>query len=163
MLMVSYLDKNEKDRLLPMLFDLLYENMCTIAPGLPYEQEKALWLSQVSPAMDKPERQILICRQNGKPVGYLQYYIRQDLLMLEELQLVKSCRSTTALLKLIRFLISGLPAELTRLEAYADKRNTYSQALMQKLGMESLPMPEEAPFVHYRGSLGGIRRRFERT
>ena len=42
MITFTYLNKNEKEKILPELFDLLYDNMSEIAPtNLTYEQEKA--------------------------------------------------------------------------------------------------------------------------
>ena len=62
MIAISRLNKKEKDQWLPRLFDLLYENMHRIAPsGLNRDQEREQWLSQVSPALDKEPRQVLLC------------------------------------------------------------------------------------------------------
>lgn len=61
-MMFCYLDKSEKDHWLPQLFDLLYDNMRSIAPsGLSYEQERKEWLAAVSPALEKAPRQIILC------------------------------------------------------------------------------------------------------
>ena len=85
-----FLNKSEKDHYLPQLFDLLYENMKVIAPsGLSYEQEKTEWLENVSPALEKAPRQIVLCFVAGELAGYMQYYIRDTLLMVEEIQLKK--------------------------------------------------------------------------
>ena len=61
MLTFTYMNKNEKEKFLPQLFDLLYDNMREIAPTeLSYEQEKEQWLGNVSPALDKPARQVMM-------------------------------------------------------------------------------------------------------
>ena len=58
----SYLEKSQKEQSLPVLFDLLYENMQEIAPEqIPCEQAKQLWLKEVSPALEKAPRQIVLC------------------------------------------------------------------------------------------------------
>ena len=87
----TYLNKNEKEKFLPKLFDLLYDNMREIAPtDLTYEQEKTQWLGNVFPALDKPARQIIMCYADEELIGYIQYYINGKLLMIEELQLKKN-------------------------------------------------------------------------
>lgn len=86
MISFAYLDKIQKEQWLPLLFDLLYENMSVIAPSdEPYEKQKAQWLSNVSPALDKAPRQIVLCFAESELVGYVQYYTRNDLLMIEEM------------------------------------------------------------------------------
>ena len=84
----SLIDKNQKEYWLPMLFDLLYENMQEIAPDdRPREQAKQLWLKEVSPAMDKAPRQIVLCFSDDDLAGYLQYYTNGKMLMVQLQQL----------------------------------------------------------------------------
>ena len=150
----ALLNKAEKDCWLPQLFDLFYRNMNTIAPsGMSYEEERAEWLSAVSPALDKAPRQILLCCEDGKLAGYIQYYTRGDLLMIEELQLAAIYQRSTVFFSLVRALVRLLPEGIRYVEAFADSRNRRSIALMKKLGMEIL---EETEFVHLRGDAGAI-------
>lgn len=151
--MFSYLNKQEKDRWLPQLFDLLYENMQIIAPsGLSYEQEKAEWLAAVSPALEKAPRQIILCFVDGVLAGYIQYYIRRQMLMVEEIQLKKEFHRTFLFYQLCKHMLSVLPGDLQTIEAYADRRNLNSIRLMEKLGMQSCESGSGSPFVHVRGS-----------
>ena len=153
MISISFLDKRKKDCWLLKLFDLLYDNMCQIAPsGLPYEQEREQWLSNVSPALDKAPRQIILCFVNGGLAGYIQYYTRENLLMVEEVQIKKAYQGTFLFYRLCQHLVNTLPEDIRIIEAYADKRNLNSQKLMQKLGMETVEDHGESPFVHLRGS-----------
>ena len=85
MITFTYLDKTQKERWLPVLFDLFYDNMRHIAPSeLPYEQEKKQWLTEVSPALEKAPRQIILCFADDALAGYVQYYTNGNLLMIEE-------------------------------------------------------------------------------
>ena len=145
----ALLNKVEKAIWLPKLFDLYYSNMSRIAPsGLNYDKEREQWLSAVSPALDKAPRQILLCCEDGKLAGYIQYYTRGDLLMIEELQLAAIYQRSTVFFSLVRALVRLLPEGIRYVEAFADSRNRRSIALMKKLGMEIL---EETEFVHLRG------------
>lgn len=156
----TLLDKSEKDNLLPELFDLYYNNMSQIAPsGLCYEAEQIQWLAAVSPALEKAPRQILLCRNGYDILGYIQYYTRDDLLMIEELQLRGDYQRSTVFISMVRALIRLLPEGLRHVEAYADKRNLASLALMQRLGMLMLNDEDES-FAHLRGDAGKIRSLF---
>ena len=85
---IAFLDKSQKDRVLPALFALFYENMQPIVSfGRSYAAEEALWLQEVSPALDKAPRQIVLCWDGDRIAGYVQYYVREHMLMVEELQL----------------------------------------------------------------------------
>lgn len=153
-----YLDKSEKDYWLPQLFDLLYENMKAIAPsGLSYQQEKREWLEAVSPALEKPPRQIILCFVAGELAGYMQYYIRDKLLMVEEIQLKKKYHRTLLFYRFCKYLMSVMPCDLQTIEAYADKRNRNSIRLMEKLGMQPCEPDADSPFIHMRGSAERVK------
>ena len=154
------LDKREKLSWLPQLFDLLHENMHSVAPsGKPYEEEKAEWLAEVSPALEKPQRQIVLCVMDSVLAGFAQYYIRDQLLMIEEIQLKKEYQKTTLFYQLCKYLRFLAPADLQRVEAYADRRNLYSIHLMEKLGMQPCEEAQQSPFVHIGGTMDQIRLR----
>lgn len=145
------LDKSSKERVLPQLFDLLHENMRCIAPsGLPYSQERQQWLCAVGPALEKAPRQILLCIQDGQLLGFLQYYTRDTLLMVEELQIKQDYRCSTVLFGFCRHLRKLLPEAIQTIEAYADMRNGASAAMMERLGMACCGL--EGGFLHMRGS-----------
>ena len=157
MIAISRLNKKEKDQWLPILFDLLYENMCQIAPnGLNRDQEMEQWLSQVSPALDKEPRQVLMCFADNTLAGFLQYYTRNDLLMVEEVQIAKEYQRTFLFYRLCKHLLASLPEQIRIIEAYADKRNHASIKLMGKLGMMAVE-EDESTFIHMRGSAQAIR------
>ena len=91
-------------------------------------------------------------------MGYIQYYTREDLLMVEEVQIRKDHQGTLLFLRLCRQLLSALPEEIRVVEAYADPRNAKSLRLMARLGMEQLTYSGE--FAHLRGDAEAIRKRF---
>ena len=148
----TFLNKQEKEIWLPQLFDLLYANMQSIAPSdLSYDAEKQQFLANVSPALEKAPRQIILCFSEGELAGYAQYYTRDDVLMVEEIQLKKAYQRSFAFYRLCKHLRSILPPEIRYVEAYADKRNASSQRMMMKLNMKALE--EESQFLHLRGEL----------
>lgn len=159
MLRFEFLDKQKKEVWLPRLFDLLYDNMRSVAPGgLAYEDEKRQWLEAVSPALEKAPRQIILCFAEEELAGFLQFYTRENLLMVEEVQIAKAYHRSFVFYRFCRFLLQTLPPEITVVEAYAEKRNLHSQRIMGKLGMETVG--EEGPFVHLRGDAAKVKRFF---
>lgn len=160
MITFTFLNKNEKDIWLPQLFDLFYENMQTIAPGvLPYETEKQQWLSNVSPALDKDPRRIILCFADDVLAGYVQYYTNRHLLMIEEIQICKAYQRTTLFYGICKQLAGVLTEKVEVVEAYAEKRNLHSRSIMEKMGMTLLG--EEGAFVHLRGSADALRKYFK--
>lgn len=161
MVTFAYLDKGERGVWLPRLFDILYRNMHLIAPveGT-YELKRAIWLSEVSLALEKEPRKIILCFLDDELVGFVQYYIRDALLMVEELQLAREYHATSLFFSFCKFFASQLPEELRWIEAYADRRNLASQKLMKKLGMLPIEDGEGTPFLHFRGDIRKIRNIF---
>lgn len=156
---LRYLDKAEKELWLPRLFDLFYENMSVIAPGsMTYDAERAEWLANVGPALDKAPRRVLLALDGEKLAGYAMFYTRAELLMVEELQLHREYQGGLLFLRLCRKLLAELPQGVCTVEAYAHRQNDRSRKLMARLGMAELP--EDSPFVHLRGDMDGIRQRF---
>ena len=156
-----FLNKLEKELWLPVLFDMLYYNMCAIAPrGLTYEDEKKQWLCSVSTALEKAPRQIILCFSGDELVGYIQYYTRGELLMVEEAQIRKPYQKTFVFYCMCKYLYSNIPENIQYIEAFVDERNLYSSKLMNKLGMKQIEDDSAVPFVHLRGNTDGIKKYF---
>ena len=133
MLRFAYLNKEEKDVWLPRLFDLLYDNMQSVAPtGLSREEEKRQWMEAVSPALEKAPRQIILCFAEEELAGYVQFYTRETLLMVEEVQIAKHYHRSFVFYRLCRFLLEQLPPEIAIVEAYAEKRNRHSRKIKHR-------------------------------
>lgn len=159
MITFSYLDKSQKEQWLSTLFDLYYRNMQAIIPtSLPYEEEKTQWLSEVSPALEKEPRKIILCLAESALAGYVQYYTNKNLLMIEEIQIAKDFQRTILFYSLCKHLVQALPPDLETIEAFALKQNLYSRKLMNRLGMEQIE--ENDDFVHMRGSIQNMKRFF---
>lgn len=163
MLTFTYLDKSKKDIFLPKLFEILYDNMKNIAPcELSFDEEKALWLSNVSPAIDKSPRQVILAFDEDILAGFMQYYVADEKLVIEEVQLSSKHQRTTAFFRMCKFLSSNIGESAKHIEAYADRRNTSSISMMKKLGMECLNTDNNSPYLHFRGSSEPIRKAINR-
>ena len=159
----KYLNKSEKNTFLPLLFDIFYTNTVELAPSeKSYELQRDEWLSEVSPALEKEPRQVILCYSEGELAGFLMYYTRGELLMIEELQLKKKFQRTRMFYLLCKYLMSILPSDISIVEAYALKNNLNSQGIMQYLGMDFVTHEIGLPLVHLRGSAQKIKARFLR-
>jgi hypothetical protein len=157
------LNKSEKSSFLPLLFDIFYNNTTELAPSeKSYELQRDEWISEVSPALDKEPRKIILCYSDGELAGFVMYYTRADLLMVEELQLKKKFQRTRMFYLLCKHLMSVLPSDISIVEAYALKNNLNSQGIMQYLGMDFVSHEEKFSLVHLRGSAQKIKQRFSR-
>ena len=163
MIVLSIMNKAEKDIWLPQLFDLLYENMKNIAPSQqPYGQEREEWLAEVSRALEKAPRQIVLCMDGDTIAGFVQYYTREDLLMIEEIQLRKQYQRTLLFYSLCKYFVGNIADQISCVEAYADKRNLYSQRIMAKLGMTVVDEMKDTPFLLFHATAERITEKFFR-
>ena len=157
-----YLDKSQKTEFLPILFDIIYENLNELGEGeLSYEEEMQEFINEVGNALEKEARHLVLCYCKGELAGFLMYYTRDDLLMLEEVQLKKQYQKTMAFYRLCAFLLTNLPENIEKIEAYADIRNVNSIKLQKSLGMRKTES-HDAELYHFVGDAKKIRTRFER-
>ena len=155
------LNKNEKEHYLPRLFDILYSNMKDIAPsGLSYDEERAEFLLEVSSALDKEPRKIVLCYSDDELIGFLMYYTRQDLLMIEELQLVKRYQRTRAFYSLCRYMKSVLPENIELVESFVHKSNENSISLQKWLGLDAIEQVSES-LLHLRGRASYLKQKIK--
>ena len=153
----TYLDKSKKSEYLPLLFDVLYSNMKDIAPsGLSYEDEKAEFLREVGGALEKEPRKIVLCHSETELVGFLMYYTRENLIMIEELQIVKKYQRTRALKLLCRYMMEILPENIEYIESFVHKSNVNSISLQKWLGMEITEEINDA-LLHLRGDFQAFK------
>lgn len=162
MIRIAFLDKQKKEAWLPQMFALFHENMHQfINDNRSYETQKANWISEISPALDKDPRQVILCTDDECFVGFLMYYTRHNLLMVEEVQIQRAYQKTSLFPTLCNFLKKNLSDDIQYIEAFAHKENLYSQQLMCKLGIHPIPGQEEFPFVHLRGTIDLARKIFK--
>ena len=157
-----YLDKSKKDAILPILFDVFHANMGEIAPSeLSLEDEKKEFVCEISQALEKEPRKIILSYCKDELVGFLMYYTNQNLLMIEELQLIPKYQKTMLFYRLCKYLIANLPENIERIESFAHRGNVHSLSLQAKFGMEIIEC-DNPLFSHLQGDAKVISKRFER-
>lgn len=158
---IKELDKSQKDDALPMLFDILHANMSVIAPtGNSYEEDLSFWLSCVSPALEKESRKILLLYDGEEIAGFFQYFVDNGLFMMEEIQLRNRYKETGVFGELYAYLTRIIPEDTAFVEAYANKGNHKSIAVLHHLGLEIIGENKNGVSYHFRGRYETIFRRY---
>ena len=158
-----YLQKPPTPAILDEIFDILATNMRVIAPtGLTYEEDKAQWLSCVPPALEKKARQIILIYDRDELIGFFQYYVTADraVFMMEELQFKPAYHGSGLFGDLYRYLLPRLPADIQAVEAYADKRNRKSLAVLSHLGLTVVGENKNGISYHLRGSYAELKKHY---
>lgn len=156
-------DKGAFSKFAPDLFDLLYNNMSEIAPsGYCYEEDRAVWMEAVVPAMEKPNRQVVLIYADGLTVGYFQYYTTAESLMMEEFQLKPMYQGSGAFGALFAWLLPHLSEDLQIVEAYAHKQNLRSQTILTHLGMQRVGENNSGNSWRFKGAYTRLKERYDR-
>lgn len=157
----AYADKTKMEETLPILFDILYSNMSQIAPtGNTYENDRREWFSNLVPAMQKEPRQIVLFYADGVLAGYFQYYINAGAFMMEEMQIKRRYQGTGLFHTFFSWLVERLPKELEMVEAYSDKKNDKSQAILEHLGLVRSSESKNGNAYYYRGDYTALLQKY---
>lgn len=134
----QYLDKKDFTALSQQLFDILADNMSVIAPtGNSRQEDYRCWFSAVSDGLIRKERQIILIKNGEEIIGFFQYYITEDTLMMEEIQLKAEFHGKGQIFRnLYGFLFENIPENLRYVKAYANKQNEKSISILQRLNLK---------------------------
>jgi hypothetical protein len=155
-----FLDKSKKEQFAEPIFRILFDNMKDILSVYgEFDDELATWKSAVLPALSKETRKIVLIRRGEELCGFLQYYVRDEILMIEELQLARSIQRTRALSLLLGFMQYVIPDSVLSIEAYAHKENQVSISLMERMGMKKSDVKTDERFYHLCGEIGALKRK----
>lgn len=149
-----FLDKKKLDEVIIELFEILYDNMCVIAPtGNSFDEDLVLWKSCIISEMQKEERQIVLMYANDVLAGYFRYSIcfESASLLMEDIQIKGAFQKTGLFADLYRWLMKQLPKNLLNVEAYANKENLNSQSVLKHLGLVEIGENKNGKSLHYKG------------
>ena len=149
----KFLDRMRSEDILPQMFDILFTNMNKIAPtGNSYEDDKKTWLSNMISAQRK-EGETLLMYVGETLVGYFQYRIDRDVMLIEEIEILPDYQRTTLFYSFVKFAANIVPPNIVHLEAYVNKSNLNSQGIAEKLGMKIVGENKNGLSWHYQGEL----------
>ena len=155
----SFMDKDKAPGLMPELFAILSENMSAIAPtDNTYDEDFAIWSSNVGPALEKENRQVVLILDDGATVGYVQYYTNETTSMIEEAQLKSAFQGCGVMRKAFAFIADNIPRDLLYAEAFANKLNLRSQNILTHLGFSNIGENKNGRCFHYRADCRSLLR-----
>ncbi len=161
---IEFLRKADAESVLPELFEILHANMSRIAPtGNSCEEDFSMWMSCIKPALEKEPRQILLLLGSDRIAGYFQYYVNNGVFMMEEIQFRESYKGTGIFAELYRYLVKTIPEDTLFVEAYANKKNEKSIAVLKHLGLEIIGENKNGTSFHFRGCYEKLVRRYGST
>jgi len=157
------LDKQKLSDFLPDLFEILHFNMSLIAPtGNSYHEDLAIWRSYIVPDMQNEHRHIVLMYVDDTLAGFFRYYINIDShsLMMEEIQIKKEFQGTGLFSAFYRWLVQQLSEDILYVEAYANKMNHKSQAILVHLGLIRLGENKNGLSFYYKGNYADLLNKY---
>lgn len=157
----KYADKQNIEDILPSLFDILHSNMSVIAPtGNTYDEDMKIWSSNIIPSLQKESRQIVLMLAENELIGYFQYSVCFDSLMMEEIQIRKDYHRTGIFRLFYSWLVKKLPRNIKYVEANSNKSNYKSQGVLEHLGIIRTGENKTGKSYHYKGDYAVLLKKY---
>lgn len=152
----SYLSKNEFNKYASKLFSVLYDNMTAIAPtGNSREEDYKSWHKAVCGEMQSNKRHIIVILTGNMKeiIGFFKYSINECVFVMEDIQIKPFYRGKYKILRtLYGFVLEHINEDVHFVEAYADKKNTKSLGILEKLGLSIIGENKNGISYHLRGT-----------
>lgn len=155
--MFAYMDKSKAKQILPLLYNIMLENMSTVIPKVMPQND---FISAVTVGLRAENRKVLIFKKSDKTIGFLQYFISKDgtVLRIEELQIKREYQMSGVFVSLIRYMLKEIPEKLKYIEAFAHVENTKSIQLQHMIGLSEIHC--ENGIVHMRGEYNKFKYKY---
>ena len=137
----KYMDKYKFEEILPQMFEILYSNMSVFAPtNNSYESDFQIWVSHITSALHETNRETILLYIDFKFVGYFRYSLNSSTqsFLMEDIQIKSEFQGTGIFSSCLKWLVNQLPKNILSVEAYVDKRNNRSRAIMEHLGLKCM-------------------------
>ena len=153
MIRVIPLSSSEFEARAPQMFSILSRNMQALHPEeVPSDEDYAIWLAYQTAHFS--EKTYLLAEREGHVAGYLQISLRQNELLIEEIEIAPDDQLWFGVLpRLMKALRAMLPPEVETVSAYIHRDNARSAGIAEKLGMHPVGETPSGRSVLYRGSV----------
>lgn len=163
MITFEYLNKADFSHISNELFEILADNMTVIAPtGNSRQEDYKCWFEAISYGLQRNERQMVLIKDKDIIIGFFQYYINSDTLMMEEIQLKAEHQGKGLVRKLYSFMNSGIKADYEFVEAYANIRNNRSIGMLEKFGLSIIGLNKNGNSYHFKGKKDDLKKWYEK-
>jgi hypothetical protein len=157
------MNKKITETYIPKLFDILHSNMSIIATtGNSYEEDCKEWSENIVKNLNNDKRQIILMQMDDDLIGFFMYSVANNIFKMEEIQIQHEYHGKQNIFRLLySYLFSVLPIYLETIDAYANKKNTKSQNILQHLGLKIID--ENKSNFHYQGKYDDLLQWFNST
>ena len=163
MITFEHLNKADFQVLSSEIFNILADNMTIIAPtGNSRQEDYKCWYEAVSFGLQRKERQIILIKDYDKIIGFFQYYINSDTLMMEEIQFKAEYQGKGLVRKLYSFVDSSIKTDYEFVEAYANTKNSRSIGMLGKFGLSNIGMNKNGNSYHFKGKKEALKTWYEK-
>ena len=142
------------------LFSILYENMSRIAPtGNSREEDFLFWFDANKDGLRNKNRHIIISvqKETDEIVGYFKYTVQNNVFLMEEIQIRKTYQGKYKIFERIYELVfANMRENVNVVEAYANKKNTKSIGILEKLGLSIIGENKNGISYHFRGTYADL-------
>lgn len=153
-----YFDREQPEKILSQMFDVLFTNMSAIAPtGNSYHDDKQIWMSYMTSEMGK-RHQIILMYTDETLAGYFQYCVTEDTVLIEEIEILPEYQRTFLFYYFFKQIRGEIPDNIRYVEAYINKANWNSMKIAKKLGMEIIGENRTGKSWHYRGEMKDLKK-----
>lgn len=159
-----YLNKSQSQCMLPLLFEILHDNMTPIAPtGNAYEEDLNTWTTLTVPSLKDTQRQIVLMYVDKELAGFFQYWLNKktNSLVMEQLQIKNKFQRSGLFTAFFQWLVRRLPQDIYTVEAFIDKKNLLSQAIWEHIGLVRSGENENGNSFYYNGSYNLILMKYQ--
>ena len=164
MITFEFLNKANFQVLSSELFDILADNMTLIAPtGNSRQEDYKCWNEAISFGLQKNERQMVLIKDNDIIIGYFQYCINSNTLMMEEIQIKSEYQGKGLVRELYGFMNSKIKADYKFVEAYANIRNNRSIGMLEKFGLATIGLNKNGNSYHFKGKKEDLKKWYEKS
>ena len=157
----KYMTVEECDDILPQLFHILYSNMSIIAPtNHSYDDDFKIWISNIYPSMRDDFRKIVLFYAEGRLIGYFRYSVISSSLFMEDIQIISEYQGSGIFSSLYKWLVKELPQNIVTVEAYANKQNSKSIAVLEHLGLRCVGVNKTGNSFHFKGDYSFLHEKY---
>lgn len=163
MITFEYLNKPDFSVISNEVFNILAENMTAIAPtDNSREEDYKCWYEAMNGGLQREERQIILIKDNDKIIGYFQYNINSDTIIMEEIQFKPEYQGRGLVRELYGFTDSNIKTDIEFVEAYANISNIKSIGMLEKFGLSNIGLNKNGRSYHFKGRNADLKKWYEK-
>lgn len=163
MISFEYLNKQDFSVVSTKLFDILADNMTKIAPtGNSRKEDYKCWYEAVSFGLQKEERQVILIKDSENIIGFFQYCINTDTLMMEEIQIKPEFQGKGLVRRLYDFVNRNIRKDFEFVEAYANVSNIRSMGMLGKFGLSNIGLNKNGHSYRFKGTRETLEKWYEK-